>query len=732
VVLDGLHSGPLALPALVITAVHETGATAARRFEPVIYEEVESAATARPVLDRMLAGVRAGHIQAVAVWALDRLHRSMTGAVKTVLTLDGLGVQVPSVREDGSTRAARCVPAPCHDPRLGREVQRARLIERTTPVSSAARRQRKRLGRPPASAVLLYTELVESGIPVAGTARNRGSLLVDIEAAYPSITGKQTHLQSHATPEPNRLGGIRVIASILKKGYLPTELPPSFSTTALANAATDVACPPALKDVKTYAKLCRHSLLRTGSLRRGLAIVNPIPFVTLAEVVAKGWLDLRAKIRTSEYSKSRPVLGKAASPRAFMRLYDFAHLAKLRAQARAARRHVAWTDISQFYPSIYTHSIPWALTSKTKAKAAKHAKNLGNSLDTALRNCQDQQTVGIPVGPDTSLVIGELVLAAAEQTVFKKVGDIRGFRYVDDYEFGLESSAQVDDVLSALQNALTVYELSLNPKKTRDMPLPASLESEWVADLRQFTFHAGKRQASDLITYWDKVGKHSSRNPDDPIVKYGVATLSRQPIERVNFKLYCSLLYQAGSVEPSSLPAVLASLQTYRAAGYRIEEDELGAFLSGIVSRHAPLGHGSEVAWALWGALAFGMPLTVAAQAAVKGMPDSVVAVLALDCVQAKLTTTVSPADWKHYFTADEMLGEQWLLAYEAAAQGWVSDAHARAHPAFAYLLDAGVKFYIPPAAAKAAPPTPALMKAIAAMQAHTVAAGGGGGNLSP
>jgi putative DNA-invertase from lambdoid prophage Rac len=71
----------------------------ARGFEPVLYEEVESAAKARPVYDRMLHDVRAGRAQAVAAWALDRLHRSMTGAINAVLELDRLNVPVLSVRE---------------------------------------------------------------------------------------------------------------------------------------------------------------------------------------------------------------------------------------------------------------------------------------------------------------------------------------------------------------------------------------------------------------------------------------------------------------------------------------------------------------------------------------------------------------------------------------------------------------------------------------------------------
>lgn len=56
----------------------------ARGYEPVVYEEVESAAKARPVLDCLLADVRTGRVHAVAVWALDRLYRSMVGAMLRV------------------------------------------------------------------------------------------------------------------------------------------------------------------------------------------------------------------------------------------------------------------------------------------------------------------------------------------------------------------------------------------------------------------------------------------------------------------------------------------------------------------------------------------------------------------------------------------------------------------------------------------------------------------------
>jgi len=148
----------------------------ARGYEPVVYEEVESAAKARPVLDRMLADVRAGRVQAVAVVALDRLHRSMTGAINTVLELDRLGVPVLSVREGWLDTSGPVRPLLVAIFGWVAEQERTNLIARTKAGILRARNQGKRLGRPPASPILLHAarDLVASGVPVAEDARLKG------------------------------------------------------------------------------------------------------------------------------------------------------------------------------------------------------------------------------------------------------------------------------------------------------------------------------------------------------------------------------------------------------------------------------------------------------------------------------------------------------------------------------------------------------------------------------
>ena len=121
----------------------------ARGFEPVVYEEVESAAKAR---------------------------RSMVGAIQTVLELDRLGVPVLSVREGWLDTSGPVRPLLVAIFGWVGEQERTRLIERTKAGLERARREGKRIGRPPASPVLLHAarDLVAEGVPVREAARRKG------------------------------------------------------------------------------------------------------------------------------------------------------------------------------------------------------------------------------------------------------------------------------------------------------------------------------------------------------------------------------------------------------------------------------------------------------------------------------------------------------------------------------------------------------------------------------
>ena len=110
---------------------------------------------------------------------------------------------------------------------------------------------------------------------------------------------------------------------------------------------------------------------------------------------------------------------------------------------------------------------------KVFAKANRGFNYFGNALDLLLRNCQDGQTNGIPVGPDTSLVIAELLLADVDRILHSK--RIKGIRYMDDYELIFSSEKQALEARSQLQEALLNLEIGIEDHKDRNsIPAPVS------------------------------------------------------------------------------------------------------------------------------------------------------------------------------------------------------------------------------------------------------------------
>jgi DNA invertase Pin-like site-specific DNA recombinase len=96
--------------------------------------------------------------------------------INTVLELDRLGVPVLSVREGWLDTSGPVRPLLVAIFGWIAEQERTRLIERTKAGLERARREGKRLGRPPASPVLLHAarDLVAAGVSLADAARQRG------------------------------------------------------------------------------------------------------------------------------------------------------------------------------------------------------------------------------------------------------------------------------------------------------------------------------------------------------------------------------------------------------------------------------------------------------------------------------------------------------------------------------------------------------------------------------
>jgi len=91
-------------------------------------------------------------------------------------------------------------------------------------------------------------------------------------------------------------------------------------------------------------------------------------------------------------------------------------LSKERVAIRAGSSFVLKADVSQFYPSLYTHAVGWAVDPQLRNKGnwGKSAF-LGQKLDQALMNLDGKISQGIPIGNDVSFLLAEVVLAQVDR-----------------------------------------------------------------------------------------------------------------------------------------------------------------------------------------------------------------------------------------------------------------------------------------------------------------------------
>ncbi len=325
----------------------------------------------------------------------------------------------------------------------------------------------------------------------------------------------------------------------------------------------------------------------------------------------------------------------------------------------------------------------------------------GNKLDKVIRDAQDGQTMGIPIGPDTSFIIAEVVLAACDEVLVHRVPNLTGLRWLDEWELPTQDRGEAEDVLATLQQVLLEYELRLNPRKISLSDLPVQFDPDWIGELRAFQFRTSAvGQANDLTRYFDLITDYLKRNPDQHIVKYGLGRIRTLAPHASNVGLFQALILQAATSEPSAIKeAIQAIYHSETNHGLTVDLQLLELTINRIVAVCARVGYHYELSWCLWAAINWGLNIDVRVAAEISAIDNSIVAILALDADQLGLFGGhLNPAVWQARMDQRELHEQEWLLAYEASVQGWLPSIggvdHVAADAAFRLLKSANVRFY--------------------------------------
>jgi hypothetical protein len=417
----------------------------------------------------------------------------------------------------------------------------------------------------------------------------------------------------------------------------------------------------------------------------------------LAESLDTHWSEIQRHINKSQISLS--VVDEDSTGRgALQRKATLDDISVERSLKSSSARFVLKADLSRFYHTLYTHTVPWALYSKSVAKTRKSDRTLaGNTIDSAVRNTQDQQTLGIPVGPETSDLIAEVIGAAIDEQLQTDLPNLVGIRYVDDFHLYFATRAEAEQALTNLIAAAKEFELEVNQTKTEIIELPESLEPRWKSELRSFTINE-ETQRLDLLGFFSRGFELANEFPGHNVLKYAVARSSGVTVKEENWALYESFLLTSLMGEPALFPVLAQVLIKYRDDGYPLDLDKLSKALWEICIYHCRFRQGFEVAWALWLAKLFQLIVPDQVSAVVAALDDPVVAIIALDLRENGFVIDIDTSKWNSSMTGEDLYSGSWLLAYEARVRDWLpsknGDDYISADPFFSDIHAFNVHFY--------------------------------------
>lgn len=496
------------------------------------------------------------------------------------------------------------------------------------------------------------------------------------------------------------------LKAMLGAGYFPEELPPPFTTADFARYRTAIGA--AWRNVPNYPGYPktvpeRYSVPKVTEWRRDLSIVNPIAQFHVAKLIADEWSQIIRHFRSCRFGVVEVDI-KSAEERA-VAIPDFRLVSLRHAEISAIHNFVLTADISRFYGTLYTHAITWALHTKRWAKdnlhTAAYDNSLGARIDQAVRKGQDNQSMGIPVGPDTSRIISELVAVAidaqAKSTLNLDADSV--VRNVDDWYIGFDTRGQAEAAVATLVSAAREFELEIHPEKTKVIHVPGEVQPTWPSALRQIVISRLRSEQSKTIDhYFAQAFDFALKHKDQNVLRFAVNRISTVQIYEENWHQLETYLLKAARANATTVPSVAHILAVHEARGYPVNKARVAKLIRDIIANGGPSGTHYEIAWALFLAKALGIALEADWVRPVTALESSVCGLVLLDLRSRGLIQgDVDVSLWTQAMTQQGLNSNLWLMAYEADLKGWLTaptPGYVQAHPYFAELRRRNISFY--------------------------------------
>ncbi|NTJ41242.1 RNA-directed DNA polymerase [Agrobacterium larrymoorei] len=465
---------------------------------------------------------------------------------------------------------------------------------------------------------------------------------------------------------------------LVSHGYFAPELPPCFVSEDLAkfrkfilggiDALPTVQSKPAFYKYITEPSWFYFPRHKKDDRRHG--VPNPISYLLLARTIAENYVDLRRKARRSGISASPPIFdwtGARALMRSSVDLRD-----DFRIDLSSRREEYVSADIRAFFHSIYTHAIPWAIYGKNWAKTNRGYQHYGNLIDLLFRNCQDGQTIGLPVGPDTSRLIAEVIASAVDQALREKIAisSQDASRYIDDYTLSAPNGESGDALIAALRQAASYFELELNNDKSAVFSTSSRQPVGWKQSVRA-SIPKGNPDYTEMQRFFYEIGRMCDAHPELNIEKFALQNARSALVRSSDWRRIQSHLVN-GYRRNTSLVSFLVEIFILR----QIEKGDVDLestreFIEHRIPVLAQANRTGEIIWLLFLSIRLQVTLSISSVEPLFEIENPMIALL-VSYAQSRglLSGAVNHTVWNRSLNQLGLRGSMWLYAYESIGLG--------------------------------------------------------------
>jgi hypothetical protein len=336
--------------------------------------------------------------------------------------------------------------------------------------------------------------------------------------------------------------------SLLKNGLFSSKIVPLFNGITFCKFVLNT---PSFitTNQKSYGLIC-HRIVDHKNSVRVFKIPHPYPYAILCHEISEAWDEIAKIIENNWENKKINALHvrKMATNPDCVFCMDYSsksgEVSSVLLSNAVGKKYMVKADISNFFQSLYSHSIAWAAVGRKEAFNKRSHNTWYNRLDKAVMNSQEKESVGLPIGPHTSNVLSDLILSGVDKKLLDQGFDF--IRYIDDYHCFTDGKDHADEFLVLLSDELAKIKLVLNRSKTKIKELPHTFDSTWTNKIKSFNFSKKNKSklvfadsnCREILSFFDFVIELQKEEDDDSVLRYAIKMLRDSKFSAKAFGVY--------------------------------------------------------------------------------------------------------------------------------------------------------------------------------------------------